>query len=115
MTREQMIAKTKILAGESDTDVVSLYLDLAGEAIVQKKYPFGDGTETVPEKHQLLQCQIATYLLDKRGATGETAHNENGISRTYGSAHIPAEMLKEVIPFCKALSRQEVQPNEGTD
>ena len=100
MTHEEMIRRTRILSDEADEEIVSLYLDLAAEAIIEKKYPFGDGTETVPEKHQNLQCYIATYLLDKRGATGETAHNENGINRTYGSAHVPASMLKDVIPVC---------------
>ena len=40
------------------------------------------------QKYQSLQVEIAAYLLDKRGATGEIAHSENGISRSYENGDI---------------------------
>jgi hypothetical protein len=57
----------------------------------------------VPRRYGYLQCEIAAYLLNKRGAEGQTGHSENGISRSYESADVPESMLSEVIPFCKVI------------
>lgn len=81
-------------------DVLLAYLDIAGREIIRRAYPFKENVTVVPEKYDTLQCEIATYLLNKRGAEGETAHSENGISRSYENANIPESMLKSVIPFC---------------
>ena len=59
---------------------------------------------TQTEKLSLLkemtdETKDAVYLLNKRGAEGETAHSENGISRSYESADIPESMLSGIIPF----------------
>jgi hypothetical protein len=43
--------------------------------------------------------EIAAYLLNKRGAEGQTSHSENGISRGYESGSIPESMLSDVLPF----------------
>jgi len=48
----------------------------------------------------MLQLEIATYLLNKRGAEGQTAHSENGISRSYESADVPSSMLNQIVPHC---------------
>ena len=54
-------------------------------------------------KYDVLQCRIASYLLNKRGAEGEKAHSENGVSRTYSSTDIPQELLNEITPFARVL------------
>ncbi|MDD3230631.1 MAG: hypothetical protein PHE09_15635 [Oscillospiraceae bacterium] len=46
-----------------------------------------------------LQIQIAIFLYNKQGAEGETAHNENGVNRTYENADIPDSLLEEIIPM----------------
>ena len=48
----------------------------------------------------MLQVEIAAYLMNKRGAEGETYHGENGVNRTYENASVPASMLAGVTPFC---------------
>lgn len=106
MTREQQISMLKITAGETDTAALSAYLDLAGEKICNKCYPFSNKRD-VPERYHALQVEIACYLLNKRGAEGETAHSENGISRSYESASVPDSMLKNIIPFVSGFASRE--------
>lgn len=106
MTREQQISMLKITAGETDVVMLSAYLDLAGEKICNKCYPFSNKRD-VPERYHALQVEIACYLLNKRGAEGETAHSENGISRSYESASVPDSMLKNIIPFVSGFASRE--------
>ena len=87
------------MTDENDVEILTAYLNMAESIILNRCYPFGTTQREVPEKYLLKQTEIAAYLLNKRGAEGETAHSENGISRTYESAGVPASMLKEVIPF----------------
>lgn len=102
MNDSEMITLVSGMSGESSTETVSAFLTMAGQAILNRAYPFvTDRTSlTVPERYQNLQCEIATFLLLKRGAEGETVHNENGINRSYENGRIPYSMLKEVVPFC---------------
>jgi hypothetical protein len=37
-------------------------------------------------------------MFNKRGAEGETSHSENGVSRTYSSASVSEELLREITP-----------------
>ena len=107
MTREQ---KVRLLSKmiDSDTeeeDILGLYLDLAGDKILNRMYPYTEDYEglEVPARYDMIQLNIATYLLNKRGAEGQLIHSENGISRTYGSADIPPAMLSVVTPFCEVM------------
>ena len=85
--------------GYSD-DILNSYLNLAGQKIINRAYPYDDTVTEVPRRYGVLQCEIAAYLLNKRGAEGETSHSENGISRTYESADVPESMLSDVLPHC---------------
>lgn len=104
MENSEKLKLLRTMVGQTDdanwTDAVLLaYLDIAGRAIITRAYPFKNDVNEVPDKYNTLQCEIATYLLNKRGAEGETSHSENGISRSYESASVPESMLKSVIPF----------------
>ena len=107
MTNNDMLNRLKLLSGEEDVTTLAAYLDMAGDAVIRKAFPFRDDVITVPVKYQQTQLKVAVFLLDKRGAEGEKAHNENGISRTYGGADIPEEMLRDVIPYVGTLSGGE--------
>lgn len=101
MTDTEKLTALKTVVGDSDTDeVLSTYLKLAGSKILAKAYPYDDTVTDVPVKYEYLQVEIAAYMLNKRGAEGQTSHSENGISRTYENADIPASMLKAVTPHC---------------
>lgn len=85
--------------GWSD-DALKAYLTIAGQKIINRAYPYDDTVTEVPRRYGVLQCEIAAYLLNKRGAEGEVSHSENGISRTYESADVPDSMLSDVVPHC---------------
>ena len=103
MTEVEKLAMLRVMVGQPNNgdwsdDVLISYLAIAGRKIINRAYPYDDTVDEVPRRYGYLQCDIAAYLLNKRGAEGETAHSENGISRTYGSADVPEAMLSEVVP-----------------
>ena len=107
MTREQkllLLSKMTEDMGE-DNDVLGIYLDIAGDKILNRMYPFKDdytGLE-VPDRYVMIQLNVACYLYGKRGAEGEIQHIENGIHRNYGSSDVPDGMLKDVYPYAQAI------------
>ena len=107
MERQTMLTLVGQMSGESNADIVSAFFDMSGDAIINRAYPFATEEEreslTVPARYQNLQIEVAVFLLNKRGAEGEITHNENGINRSYENGNIPDSMLKQVVPFCKAI------------
>ena len=97
-----MVEQPATADGWSD-DVLISYLAIAGRKIINRAYPYDDTVKEVPTRYGYLQCEIATYLLNKRGADGEMSHSENGISRTYENADVPDSLLGEVIPMCGVI------------
>lgn len=82
-------------------ETLNAYLYIAERKILSRMYPFGVPNDAaLPEKYLHLQCEIACYLLNKRGAEGQISHSENGVSRSYESASVPESMLAEVTPYC---------------
>ena len=107
MTREQkLLALSTMTEGISESSyVLGVYLDLAGDKILNRMYPFKenyDGLE-VPDRYASVQLKIANYMINKIGAEGQIQHIENGIHRNYGDADVPESMLKDIIPFCHAI------------
>lgn len=84
-------------------DVLSAYLYQAGQKLLRWVYPFDKSVKDVPDEYAYKQIEIAAYLINKRGAEGEVAHNENGINRTYENGDVPASMLREITPHCGVL------------
>ena len=101
MTDSEKIAMLKVMQEEQDDDVLSTYLYLAGQKIILRA--FGDTTtiEEVPSQYDSAQLEIAVYMLNKRGAEGQTSHGENGISRTWGGADVPEELLASITPYAR--------------
>lgn len=84
-------------------DVLISYLKIAGEKIINRAYPYDDTVTEVPRRYGALQCEIAAYLLNKRGAEGELSHSENGISRTYEKADVPESLMSNITPFIEVM------------
>jgi hypothetical protein len=108
MTEVEKLSLLRVMVGQPNKgdwtdDVLTSYLHIAGRKIINRAYPYDDTITEVPRRYSYLQCDIANYLLNKRGAEGQTAHSENGISRSYESADIPPSMLSEVIPCVGVL------------
>lgn len=100
---EKLIVLRSMVGGsdapEWNDDVLLTYLAIAGRKIINRAYPYKEYSDTVPPKYEMLQCEIAAYLLNKRGAEGETSHSENGISRSYENADVPESLIGAVVPF----------------
>lgn len=126
MTEDQKLNMLRVMIGETsktkhpeEDNTLSAYLMLAGAKVLERLFPYvEDYTELpggkvydengevvqvnpypVPEKYELIQLKIATYMLNKRGAEGEIQHIENGIHRNYGDADIPEALLSGIAPF----------------
>lgn len=107
MTPEEKLAVLKIMVGSADAEYdlgqLSAYLSIAGSKIISRAYPYKTNITDVPSQYDLLQVEIAAYLINKRGAEGQTMHSENGISRSYENADVPESMLQAVTPFCGVM------------
>lgn len=100
MTQSEKIATTRTLTNDSELseDIIIVYLKKAENAIRNRMYPFSMPTKNfeVPSKYEMLQCELASRYILRRGAEGEETHNENGINRTYGSIN-DSDLLSEVM------------------
>lgn len=105
MTNAEMQTKLTAMTGEQSTEVLSTYLEIAGQKILRKAYPYDDTQTEVPAKYHYTQLEVAAYLLNKRGAEGEVSHDENGVKRTYENGDVPLSLMREVIP-CVSLIRE---------
>lgn len=106
MNVAEKLAMLKVLVdieGDTQDSALTVYLTLAGKKIISKAFPYDPTQTEVPPRYDVLQCEIAAYLWNKRGAEGETSHSENGISRSYENADIPSSMLNEIVPFCGSI------------
>ncbi len=104
MTKEEKINALKAMVGTDDSDeVLSTYLLLAAKKVLARAYPYDNTIKEVPEEHEGVQLEIATYLLNKRGAEGQMSHSENGITRSYENADVPSSMLKAITPHCGVI------------
>ena len=107
MSKEDKIERLRKMIEDYDesSETLSVYLDIAGDAILNQMYPYRTdytGLE-VPDRYVSVQLKVCAYMLLKRGAEGQIQHIENGIHRNYGSADIPKDMLKDVVPYCQPI------------
>lgn len=103
MTDIEKLALLKSMTGEADEDILSAYLALAGDKVCRRAYPYDSTIQVVPDQYSYVQVEIAVYLLNKRGAEGESLHSENGISRTYENGDIPLTLLRQITPFASVM------------
>lgn len=88
-----------------DIGILEIYLQLAGDKILNRMYPYltdYTGIE-VPDRYAMIQLNVACYLYNKIGAEGQVQHIENGIHRNWGSADVPNDMLKDIVPMAVAI------------
>ena len=103
MFDDEKLMALRRLTGETDPDILSLYLAQAKSTVLTHAYPYNPEIEEVPARYDMVQIEIAVYLLNKRGAEGETSHSENGVSRTYADGDIPPSLLRRIIPMAGAV------------
>lgn len=101
MTQVEQLRMLKVLTGSEENEaVLSVFLDIAGEAIVNKAYPYRKDDEelAVPVRYHRKQVEIAAFLMSKRGAEGQSEHAENGVEIVWAGGDIPDDMLSEIVP-----------------
>lgn len=102
MTDEEKLTMLKSMTEETDNDVLSTYLTLARGVVLSRAYPYTE-EDKVPTKYDTVHVEIAAYMLNKRGAEGETAHSENGVSRSYEDGDIPPTLLRRILPMAGVI------------
>lgn len=68
MTEAEKLTMLKALSGETDEEVLSTFLALAANKVLQRAYPFDVTQTVVPDRYAVNQVDIANFLLSKRGA-----------------------------------------------
>ena len=106
MTNEEKVQMLESMTGETDQGILLTYLSIAQDKVLKRLYPFDDTVMEMPSRYDLNQVQIACYLLNKRGAEGETSHSENGVSRTYESGDVPDSLYRGIIPYAGVVTRK---------
>ena len=93
------LERLKIRITEKATDVeLEDILESAKAVILSRRFPFGEWPAEIEDKYKDLQIRIAVEMFNKIGAEGETAHSENGVSRSYASASVSEDLLREITP-----------------
>lgn len=103
MTDKLKIAMLQTMTGETDINTLSVYLALAKNIVLAKAYPYAETLPEMPEKYDSVQVEIAAFMLNKRGAEGETAHSENGVSRSYENSDIPSRLICRITPVASPI------------
>ena len=99
---EKRTALATSILPDTDTDeVLEVMLADAGALILNRMYPFGYAEDmVVPARYERIQIQLAVELYTHRGAEGQTAHSENGISRSWPEK---SALLKMILPNCGSV------------
>ena len=108
MTESEKITYMKSLCEEDDTTVLSAFLAMAEEIARERVFPFGCSNESLSSKvmkrYDKIICEIAVFLVNKRGAEGEKGHMESTAERTFENGGVPDTYLKKLIPYCGVVS-----------
>lgn len=108
MVESDKILMLQSITEETNAQILSIYLDMAKDAILTRLYPFGVPSEIdgLPEEYDMRQVNIAAFLLNKRGAEGEVGHKENGVDRSYNVNGIPLSFLSGIVPYTRTPSQE---------
>mgnify|MGYP001225687817 CR=1 FL=1 len=79
-------------------EMISAYLNLAAERILERLYPFGEKPVRLPNKFDIMQCELVVRMLARRGGEGEISHTENGVTRAYMNVD-DEDILQRLTPF----------------
>lgn len=102
MTETQKLEQLKSLldiSGDSEDTLLVTLLSISAQKILDRAYPYDSTVTEVPARYHTKQVEIAVYLYNKRGAEGQTSHNENGINRSYESADVPESLMRGITPY----------------
>ena len=89
--------KIRIPENNNETELEEL-LESAKAVILSRRFPFGEPPEEIENRYKDLQIRIALEMYNKVGVEGQTSHSENGVSRSYASASVSEDLLREITP-----------------
>jgi len=104
------LTRLKNRTEDEDENLLRDLLMTAKVAIMNRRYPYRSFSNDcfedydVEAKYSDLQFRIALDLYNKIGAEGEIIHSANGISRTYESSWVSAQLLLEVVPKYEGIT-----------
>lgn len=123
MTNEEKLAEVRALINDETVSdsVISSYLKISENKILERVYPFRDTTATkevvvveegedgkeievtkivpkypMPPKYDHLQTELASRYIFRRGFEGQLSQHENGVIRGYASVN-DEDLLSEVM------------------
>lgn len=100
MTQAEKLQERLPEASEAE---IRILIESTTSIINNRRYPFGEIPEGIEPRYNDLQLRMAVELYSKAGAEGESAHSENGVSRTYSSAWVSPELMNEITPKAEVL------------
>ena len=89
--------KLRLTENASDEELEDL-LESAKAVILSRRFPFGEVPDEIENRYKDLHIRIAVEMYNKKGAEGQTSHSENGISRSFASASVSEDLLREITP-----------------
>lgn len=92
------LERLKYRTQEADDGLLLEMLESAKNIILGLRYPYGDWPEELEPRYLDLQVRIAEDMFNRIGASGETHHSENGISRSWGAEWVSEQLLREIVP-----------------
>lgn len=90
-----------------DQTLLADCIESAKEIYLSLRFPYTPDDQLptdVERRYQDWQYRAALEIYSKSGAEGQTAHSENGISRTWDSAGISEALKREIVPKCGVIS-----------
>ena len=104
MSEQQKITMVKTIVGDdslSDTEVL-IYLRLACAKMLERLWPYDTGKtdSDIPERYDVVQCELCARLYLRKGGEGEISHEENGVNRSWASVD-DEDILSRLTPFAK--------------
>lgn len=108
MTISEKLAQLKALLQVKDTSqdaLLSTYLDFAKAEILAWLYSgkTPEGVTDVPERYEPTQIMACVVGYGLSGAEGQSAHSENGTSRTFDYPTMIDYIRKNVTPYAKVI------------
>lgn len=98
MTDLEKVEMVKALINDPSVEdnTIAVYLSLACKKVLERCYPFAKEEKPMPPKYDLIQIELASRYILRRGVEGQVGSAENGITRQYATVN-DEDLLKEVM------------------
>ena len=107
MTNSEKLTMVKTLMGITDTQEdarIEVYLDASKREILGWRYSLASNAPMdVPVEYEMTQIHAVIAGYSQSGAENQTAHSENGISRTFKYEDMIAYIRAHVAPMVGVL------------